>query len=170
MKLLISAKADVNARNNHSIFPLIAAARNGHWMIVRTLLKEGANPTAMTKNGRNVLSAAAKNGHLDVIEVIYEHLVTVCSRHELDDFMNVKGVKDGWTALHFACCKGHDDVVQYLVETMKVDVMQRDHKNRTAFDLRNGDYRSGVHDVGRYREEEWNTVAASTKLNMLIVD
>ncbi len=45
----------------------------------------------------------------------------VVSIVELCSTTDVRG-KDNWTPLHWACWKGSKDLVQYLVEELKMDV------------------------------------------------
>ncbi len=42
-------------------------------------------------------------------------IVELCSTTDVRD-------KDNWTPLHWACVGGSKDVVQYLVEELKMDV------------------------------------------------
>lgn len=54
--------------------PLIAAATEGHSQVVRLLLDAGADLDAIGKDNETALKGAIKNGHADVIKLLYEKL------------------------------------------------------------------------------------------------
>jgi len=135
VNMLVSAKAEIDAVSGIlKETPLVAAAYNGHTMIVRILLMKKADPMKVDRDGMSMLSAAAKRGHLHVIQVVYQHLMTVLSAEEMTEFVNQQN-KDGLSPLHLACIGGHEDVVRYLVDTMKVDVRGENDSHKTALDL-----------------------------------
>ncbi|KAL5509574.1 hypothetical protein EMCRGX_G004966 [Ephydatia muelleri] len=50
--------------------PLIAASRNGHFDVVKTLLEAGANINQATQDGRTSLDLAVKQGHKATIQLL----------------------------------------------------------------------------------------------------
>ena len=113
---------------------LITAASNGQEKVVSTLLEMGADPTKIDhSHGMTVLSAAANRGHLAVIQVIYQHLLKTLSTQEMMQFVNWQN-ENGSTALHLASCGGHEEVIRYLMDTIKVDIDLKDHSNKSALE------------------------------------
>ncbi len=89
---LLLAGGDANAANSEGINALIAAASEGHWLVVESLLAaKAADVNSRDKDGTNALMAAAVRGHREVAESLIKHGVRV----------NEQNV-DGHTALMFA--------------------------------------------------------------------
>jgi len=65
-RLLLSAGADVNARQGGGFVPLHAAAQNGDPEMVELFLSAGADPEATTDAGATPASTAEAAGHPDV--------------------------------------------------------------------------------------------------------
>ena len=128
----IATNIDINAiRAKDGATPLIVAATKGHSNIVGKLLEKGAHPTISTDNEMNVLLEAAAKGEVEVIQVLYEYLVTVWAPKGITDFVNT-GDFEGMTPLHLACIGGYEDTVKYLVETMNVDLFRRNMMGKSA--------------------------------------
>lgn len=66
---LISAKANVNAKNNRGYTPLMVAAINGYTDIVKALLKAGVNKT-IKRSGRTAEDMAKANGKTDIEKLL----------------------------------------------------------------------------------------------------
>lgn len=81
----------------------------------------GSNHTVLRGQ---VISAAAK-GDLACIKTVHS---------TAGPALLSGGDYDNRTAFHLACAEGHIDVVQYLVENVKVDVTVQDRWGRTGFD------------------------------------
>lgn len=92
---------DVNA-------PLFTAVGKGHIDIVKYLVAQGADVSTLKYyHGETLIHAAAKNGHLDILELLVEEYgvsVDVSSKH------------DKITPLHYAAENGYADIVEYLIE------------------------------------------------------
>jgi len=128
VNLLLSANADPDAPSGFNVTtPLIEAASLGKAEIVETLLKAGADPTRVNENGINVWKAAVISGDVDTIKVVYEYLEENKNRHNA----SFADPRNGWMALHFACSADYVDVVQYLLDTVKVDINLIDSDGRT---------------------------------------
>jgi ankyrin repeat protein len=82
-------------------------ALNAHdaTIIVRLLLKYGANPNATAKDGWTPLHEACRNGNEPIVGLLLGQ-----KAHP-----NVTK-QDGWTPLHEACEYGHDAVVELLLK------------------------------------------------------
>ena len=104
-RLLLTAGADVNAKNKWGSTPLHAAAREGHTEAVRLLLEAGADVNAENEDGETPLHWAAWEGHTDVVRLLLAAGADV----------NAKD-KDVRTPLHLAAKKERPDVVRLLLE------------------------------------------------------
>eukprot|EP01084_Bolivina_argentea_P262610 444150_1 len=135
VEILLFAKADFRiTRNTDGTTPFIIAAHNGNVEIVHILLKYGAN--CMYKNDTNAtaLCFAALRGHLDCLKLLYEYLLNSQPEQDVVDFVN--GCDDnGHAAFHYSCTGGFEDVIKYMLNTMKVNIWMRDNENRTGLDL-----------------------------------
>lgn len=69
-RVLTTAGADIEVRNEHGLTALMAAAQHGHVEIVRLLLDAGADRHATTNSGSTALDAARRFGHTTVIELL----------------------------------------------------------------------------------------------------
>ena len=139
-QLLLDAGSRLNEPDDYdNQTPLILAAFFGHEEVVSELLQRGADIHVKSKkNGRTALHLACAEGHLKCAQL----LVNVGSRlNEPDDDnwtplilaaffgheevalellqrgadIHVKSKKNGRTALHMACLKGHLNCAQLLV-------------------------------------------------------
>jgi len=133
--LLLAANADVNRpRSGDGTTPLMMAAHNGHSGIVDVLLKSGADPMQANTTGLNALGCAAMQGHSEIVKLAYQHLLNVKNPQEIVDFVNAGDGVNGWTPLHLACMGGHENVIKYLIERVKVDIFKKDYENKTGLE------------------------------------
>jgi ankyrin repeat protein len=69
VKVLLDGGADINQSNStYGFTPLLLAANNGHEIIVRELIRRGANLELSTKSGEKPLTCACENGHLQIVK------------------------------------------------------------------------------------------------------
>ena len=133
---------DINATTEETevelCSPLIAAAKAGDLILVRSLLLEqGVDKSETTNIGRTAMWHAAKNGHLEIVRLLLEqgadkelggpdmtplrvasamgHLLVVQLLLEQGADIE-KADSFGRTALFSASTRGHSDVVRYLLE------------------------------------------------------
>ena len=120
VRLLLEAKANVNAEGKDGSMALYWGAKNGHEAVVRLLLESKANVNAKDAGGYTALHGAAYNGHEAVVRLLLESKANV----------NAKDV-DGHTALHGAVYRGHAVVVRLLLEA-EANVNTKNNYERTA--------------------------------------
>ena len=122
------------AEEEVGLAPVMVAATVGYTAIVAVLLRAGADVMKMDKEeGMNCIHWAAWFGKLESIKVIYEYLVNNKDPEQVVEYMN-RGGRNGTTPLHYACLYGHEAVVKYLVNEIKVDVTKKDNVGNTALE------------------------------------
>merc|ERR1719385_275751 len=87
------------------------------------------------KSDNTSLSAfgcATKRGHIDIVKMLYQHLVDTLNPKDIIEFVNGADTEGGWTPFHLACVGGHGNVVKYLTDVVKVDIFKEDHDNKTG--------------------------------------
>lgn len=101
-RVLVGAKARVNARNQFGESPLMMASIRGHRTIVEYLIQQGAdlNPPSWTP-----LMFAAVKGHVEIVELLLARGANVNAASE-----------NGTTALMLAAREGSLDTVLALIE------------------------------------------------------
>ena len=86
--------------------PLIEAVRRGDVAAVRTLLRDGADPSAAQGDGLTALHVAAETGNLEITRLLIAGKADVQAKSRLG----------GYTPLHLAAGGGHAEVVRALVQ------------------------------------------------------
>lgn len=157
---LLERGADPNSVNANGGTPLMFAAISGNSLIVEELLGRGAKVNAAGSNGWNALMVASAKGYPETVEMlldsgadinaadvylwtplhraVYENresTVAVLVRHEgIDvDFQDDHGA----AALHHAAVKGHQRIVEILLEA-GADPLLQDSYGRIAADYARG--------------------------------
>ncbi|XP_063927802.1 uncharacterized protein LOC135140972 [Zophobas morio] len=118
---LLEKKARVNVSDETGKSCLFLAIIFGHWEIFELLLKHNANVDAFDNEGTNCVHWAAEHGRLKMLEV----LANKSKRAIIDE-----KCMNGSTPLHWAAHKGHNAVVDFLVEK-GADVDEDDDYSRT---------------------------------------
>ena len=70
IKLLLRARANVDAVSNSGATALMFAAHGGHTDTVRELLNSNANPNIQAPDGMTALSLAINNNHVNIIKLL----------------------------------------------------------------------------------------------------
>lgn len=104
-KLLITMKANVNARSLIKNTPLNLAAMHNHVPLVKLLLVNGADVNITGHNRSTPLHHAAEKGHADVIKVLLANGTSVNAKDN-----------NGLTALHHTAIKGHLEAARALLK------------------------------------------------------
>ncbi len=103
-RLLLKAKANVNATNRYGVTPLSLSATSGNAAMVALLLEAGADANACLNGGESPLMTAARTGVIGSVRSLLAHGARV----------NAKDHR-GQTAVMWAAAEGHADVVQALI-------------------------------------------------------
>ena len=69
---LLTAGADINARDQHGQTALMNAATNGQVEVVRLLADRGADLNHRAKSGLTAVMLAVVRGHADVVRILVE--------------------------------------------------------------------------------------------------
>ncbi|XP_067659906.1 putative ankyrin repeat protein RF_0381 [Haliotis asinina] len=138
-------KHDINGKVLCGGTSLMLAAENGHRNVVELLVGQGANVSLHDNKGNNVLHFACRGGDVEVVKyVLAQDMVDINSRgwkrmtpammaaqkgnREVLELLVNKGVKvslmdkKGNNILHFACRKGHVEVVEHILSENMVDI------------------------------------------------
>lgn len=109
VRLLLMRGAALNKANSYGWTPLMHASRNGHPIIVATLLQQRqADINAVTGLGASALTFAARGGHIQVVRQLVEagiELTLSGGANECD-----------FTPLLAAALYGHDAVLRFLLD------------------------------------------------------
>jgi ankyrin repeat protein len=106
VRLLIERGANLNGTGATTGFTAVHwAAQKGHVEVVTLLLSKGAHADIRI-DGVTPLMWASGYGRLEVVKVLVQHM----RGQGLDERTEV-----GMTALHFAACMGHEEVVRFLL-------------------------------------------------------
>jgi len=75
IRRLVNARANVNARNNDRLTPLMIAAYRGHANVIRYLLSKGANARARQNQNhpRTALIYAVEKGNVNSVRALIRH-------------------------------------------------------------------------------------------------
>lgn len=105
VKLLLSAKADVQRANNQGRTALHLASRSGNAEITKQLIDAGSDVNATTNDCRTALHTATWRGNTEVVR----HLVAAQADVNIHD-------GDSWTPLFWAAKLNYRQITQLLVE------------------------------------------------------
>ncbi|KAF9181754.1 26S proteasome non-ATPase regulatory subunit 10 [Haplosporangium sp. Z 767] len=120
--LLLSKKADVNAKTDSGTTPLHYAASKNFLDVVRILLDNGADPKLDDKNKQTPLHRAAVRGYTPLVKLLIDN----GSRLNPQD-----SVRN--TPLHLACQDEHGETALALLEA-GADQERQNGEGRTPFE------------------------------------
>jgi ankyrin repeat protein len=125
--ILLSAGADVNAKNKEDDTPLHIAVKGDQVEIVKTLLNAKASTTATNKDGDKPLHIAAKNGNQKIVNLLLQK--------ETSASVADKGYIYR-TPLHWAAIGNNQEVIKALIQKGDTHLIdQQDQDGRTALHL-----------------------------------
>lgn len=109
---LFSNKIDRLNDEQSVILALSVAARNGHELVIKSLLEHGAAVNQVNKqDGKFSLILAVINGHEPVVKLLLEHGANPNQIH----------VPTGYTSLSIARQNVHDSIVSILIAAGATD-------------------------------------------------
>ena len=104
-KVLVGAKANVNATNRYGVKPLTLACQNGNGGMVALLLDAGGDANTTLRGGETVLMTAARTGKPGAVKGLLARGANVNAKE-----------RHGQTALMWAAADGHAEVVELLIK------------------------------------------------------
>ncbi|KAG0003658.1 Glycerophosphocholine phosphodiesterase, partial [Modicella reniformis] len=102
--------SEVNLHAVYTYTPLSIACRLGHVEVAKLLIHFGADLNAQDEDGESCLLIAAKNGHLECV-----NLLIAGAGNGVGANLELREGYYGWTALHLAAIENHPEVVRVLL-------------------------------------------------------
>lgn len=132
VKLLLGAKADVDATTNDGLTPLHISSQFGMTEVVSMLIRASANV-----NTESAHMPGGYHGFTPLMSaVIRQALPTIRALLEARANVNAIPRLGGGSALHLACRCGYPDVVRLLLEPANgADVLLRNRERETALEV-----------------------------------
>ncbi|OGE50158.1 hypothetical protein PENARI_c018G04962 [Penicillium arizonense] len=118
----------INTADHQGIRPIHLAATTSE-ILVGKLITRGADPTATTNDGRNLLHIASTARQSNIVGLLLEQYAST----NQTALINAKS-KDGRTPLHAACRSGRLETVALLI-AHGADVSAQDERERTPMDV-----------------------------------
>ena len=91
-------------RTDYDYTALMAAARNGHENIVKTLVEKGAKVDVKGNEGMSALIMAAQYGHYEIVKFLIPRVANINDKATVVTVKKGKSTESGnaYTALHWA--------------------------------------------------------------------
>ena len=105
------------------------AAESGHIEAFKEALKEKVNKKIRNES----FHLACKNGRINIVQLLLKYVELEVDRIDL----NAK-TKNGYTAFHWACIRGHSDIIKILMENaadLDIDLNATNNSGKTAFHM-----------------------------------
>jgi ankyrin repeat protein len=172
--LIAAHPGHVNARGGSEVTAMHVAAREGHADILSLLLEHGGDVDCRGEHSRTPLHLASKKGELEagqclldrgadidarlgrydgstplILAVAFGHVEFARMLLERGAMINVHGILQGRTALHWAVWERNIQAVRLLVEH-GADVNVRDHSGKTPSQLGSAE---GYHEIVEFLSE-----------------
>ena len=103
--ILVNNNADVNAKDDQDLTPLLLAVINNKVKFLPVLLKLGASPSAQDINLKNSMHYATENGNIEAARLLLEAKKSI--QHDVD--------AENQTPIHYATKLGYDNVKQQQI-------------------------------------------------------
>jgi ankyrin repeat protein len=155
VEVLLEHRADVTLHPNHQDSPIILAAQNFNFEIVRRLVVAGANPNDINRfsdgSGRSSLHYAAQRGDLETVDFLIGHEAEI----DLQD-------GHGFTPLMIADAHDQDRIIEYLLANdANLEIRDNEGRNVTIFTIGNGNF----YRVWLYLTEDQNNQVYQNRIN-----
>ena len=99
-------QSKVNETDNKGRAALHFSAKIGSYNLITFFIDKGSNISLRTNDGKNCLHIAAKNGHVDLCQILMKKY-----KFDVHETSN-----DGWTVLHFSSQGGSDELVKFFAD------------------------------------------------------
>lgn len=154
VEVLLSRGADIDYENKDGWTSLHLASRVGDENMVKCLIKNHTNVNLRTKNGRSALHIAALHGNLAVVDILLNLRLAVndkdhCGNSALCEAILGNHIEvclklleyggdstiinnSGYSLIHLAASKGHIEMLEFILKTLKIDVNIINKNNLTA--------------------------------------
>ena len=106
---------------------LYIACDNGFVECVRALTTCDSLDINVEGGSSSPLMTAAFKGHLDILELMYRHLLSAKEPEEVASILGPGVSTHQWNPLFAACHLGHENVVHHLLDTVKVNIIANKH-------------------------------------------
>ncbi|XP_067656244.1 serine/threonine-protein phosphatase 6 regulatory ankyrin repeat subunit B-like [Haliotis asinina] len=169
-RVLSQGIVDINSRDKEGVTPVMWAAGRGRREVYDLLVAKGADVSLVAHGGFNILHAAVKGGHVEIVKsVLSQNIVDINSRdkegvtpvmwaagrrrREVYDLLVAKGADvslvahSGLNILHAAVKGGHVEIVKSVLSQDIVDINSRDKGGRTPVMWAAGRRRREVYDL-----------------------
>ncbi|XP_064646401.1 serine/threonine-protein phosphatase 6 regulatory ankyrin repeat subunit B-like [Lineus longissimus] len=143
--LVNSLRLDVNCRTGDDSTPLLFSSLKGNLDMFKHLISLGADVNATDKKGLNVMHVAAQSSSTDLVDYLVNSLgldvncrtgddstplLFSSTEVNLDMFKHLISLgadvnatdKNGWNVMHLAALSSRTDLVDYLVNSLGLDV------------------------------------------------
>ena len=103
-RVLVNNNANVNARDEQGLTPLLSAVIKDDVKFIAFLLQLGASPEAQDINLKNSLHYAAENGNAEAAQLLLDAKKNI--QHDVD--------VENQSPIHYAAKFGHVNVLTYI--------------------------------------------------------
>ncbi len=132
VRMLIGARANINAKDDYGRTPLLGASREGYEEIVATLIASGADVNTEDNNGEAPLHSASRKGHEGIVATLIAAGADVNATSA-----------NGKTPLHLASYEGREGIVATLIAA-GANVNAADKNGKTPLGWASYDGRDGI--------------------------
>ena len=104
---------------------LFQAIEHGNIAVVKLMVKQGVSLTIANRNGKTPLYEAAERGDLTLVKYFLEE----------QQISHLTKDKEGNNLLIYAALSGHKELLNYLLDTFKIDIHHRNNKNKSLIEV-----------------------------------
>lgn len=122
--LLREYDADILVRDYLERTPLHVAVEENSLQIVKCLIKDGADPTQLSRRNKSALHMATERANFEMVVEIFKSVFTVPDANEKDS--------EGKSALHYAVAKADHRTIEWLAKK-HADANVKDGSNNSSF-------------------------------------